>query len=289
MRSREVEKKICEHTNKNSDCSQKMETTANGAQKALNQAPHKDLLTDPFSVEHMMRDNAKEYARSRLESLSKEAYLESLSIQADWRNRVGAREAVQCAECLQQALNRAPPFVKPRWQTRPGSNPSVTEIDLDEICDNCDRSLCACELKCSVCDRVGCGCFGAPHPKYPSVTEIGWGRIVLNWHGHLCEGTDVLLCSAGVFAWDWAKTDMHHSPGVRLDDLAPIWGAVHGADDSHMTRLIIGQGMHSKLQVTEEVKSRVRTYCAQTEEAIKIYYEMTEKGVPVVALLHTTC
>ena len=99
MRSREVEKKICEHTNKNSDCSQKMETTANGAQKALNQAPHKDLLTDPFSVEHMMRDNAKEYARSRLESLSKEAYLESLSIQADWRNRVGAREAVQGRDC----------------------------------------------------------------------------------------------------------------------------------------------------------------------------------------------
>lgn len=121
-------------------------------------------------------------------------------------------------------------------------------------------------------------------PQSPRVLELSWGRIVVD--GRDRPYKDAKLFPGGSREWDWNETGTRHEPGIQPADVEEL--LEHGA-----TVVVFGRGMYQRLSICRETlelleRRGVAVREHQSEEAVKIYNELSEK-VPVGALVHSTC
>ena len=88
-------------------------------------------------------------------------------------------------------------------------------------------------------------------------------------------------------AWDWNEAGTQHVPGMQPADVTEL--LAHGA-----TTIVLSQGMLGMLQVRPETlrgleERQVRALVLPTPEAVEAYNRLVADGVPVGALIHSTC
>jgi hypothetical protein len=118
----------------------------------------------------------------------------------------------------------------------------------------------------------------------PKITHLSWGRLEVEGH----DGTfkDAKLYPGGAREWDWNETGTNHEPGIQFADVEEL--LEHGA-----TAVILGKGFYERLQVRRETlqelkKRNVSVHVGQTEEAVRLYNQLSESEI-VGALIHSTC
>lgn len=121
-------------------------------------------------------------------------------------------------------------------------------------------------------------------PQAPSITDVSWGQVEVEDHGTF---KDAKLWPGGARAWDWDETGTRHAPGVQVQDVQELLD--HGA-----RIVVLSRGMNRRLQVQDETLEHLRergiqVEVLQTEEAVEVYNELVRRGLPVGALLHSTC
>lgn len=124
---------------------------------------------------------------------------------------------------------------------------------------------------------------GAAQGTSPRVLDLGWGRIETE------AGTfrDGKLWPGGGRGWDWRETGTHHDPGVQAADLGEVLD--HGPEV-----VVVGCGQQGRLGVPQEAVDAVRGAGVELEvhrsqEAVRRYNELVDRGRRVGALLHSTC
>lgn len=120
--------------------------------------------------------------------------------------------------------------------------------------------------------------------RSPRILEHGWGTLEIEGQVSL---RDARLFPGGACAWDWRETGTHHQPGIQPADVLPLLEA--GA-----TAVVLSRGRHQRLGIMPEtlalLQARGVEVCvAQTDEAIEAYNALARDGVPVGALIHSTC
>jgi len=118
----------------------------------------------------------------------------------------------------------------------------------------------------------------------PKITHLSWGRLEVE--GQSNPFKDAKLFPGGAREWDWNETGTDHEPGVQPADVEEL--LEHGA-----TAVVLGRGFYERLQVRPETlqkleESSVIAHVKQTEEAIRLYNELSERE-RVGALIHSTC
>lgn len=118
----------------------------------------------------------------------------------------------------------------------------------------------------------------------PLITEISWGRIHVE--GLDAPFKDAKLYPGGAREWDWRETGTEHDPGIQPADVQEL--LKHGADV-----VVLSQGVHRRLGICEETLDLLRdrgveAHVMQTEEAVRLYNELTRKK-RVAGLFHSTC
>ena len=120
--------------------------------------------------------------------------------------------------------------------------------------------------------------------RSPKVTHHSWGRLeVEGVDGHF---KDAKLFPGGAREWDWRETGTNHEPGIQPADVEEL--LEHGA-----TAVVLSKGFDERLRVTRDalrmLEDRgVSAHVRQTEEAIRLYNELSETE-RVGALIHSTC
>jgi len=124
----------------------------------------------------------------------------------------------------------------------------------------------------------------------PSIRNLEWGTVSIETQGgRVSNFKDVLIAPGYVKKWDWNahKPFTRHEPGVKVADIKQICtGATH---------LIIGCGMHCKLNVQKEtcefcVDQNIELLALPSVEASIEYAKLTQNGDNRVAFaLHSTC
>jgi hypothetical protein len=120
--------------------------------------------------------------------------------------------------------------------------------------------------------------------RSPKITHLSWGR--LEAEGQDGPFKDAKLFPGGAREWDWNETGTRHEPGIQPSDVEEL--LEHGA-----TAVVLGKGFYERLQVCretlQELEDRnVTTHVKQTEEAVRLYNELS-KSERVGALIHSTC
>ena len=117
------------------------------------------------------------------------------------------------------------------------------------------------------------------------MAALEWG--VLEVEGGATPYKDAKLWPGGSREWDWSETGTRHVPGVQLADVEEV--LEHGARS-----VVIGRGMHGKLEVPPETKAAlaergIELHAAPTREAVETYHRLRDEAPEVGALIHTTC
>ncbi|MDQ4130195.1 MAG: Mth938-like domain-containing protein [Actinomycetota bacterium] len=117
----------------------------------------------------------------------------------------------------------------------------------------------------------------------PKITEVSWGSLETE------AGTfrDAKLWPGGGRGWDWNETGTDHTPGVQPADVEELLD--NGADV-----VVVGRGQQGRLQVMDETLATIEERGAtaevlDTQNAVERYNELSEQGVAVAALIHSTC
>lgn len=118
----------------------------------------------------------------------------------------------------------------------------------------------------------------------PRIVRQSWGVIEL---AELGRFGDVKLFPGRAKEWDWRETGTHHVPGIQIADCEELLSG--GA-----TTLVLSRGVARRLQVpaatVEWLERRgVSVEVLPTPEAVVKYEELRRSGVPIGALLHSTC
>jgi hypothetical protein len=118
----------------------------------------------------------------------------------------------------------------------------------------------------------------------PKITHLSWGRLEVE--GQSSPFKDAKLFPGGSREWDWNETGTDHEPGVQPADVEEL--LERGA-----TAVVLGRGFYERLQVRPEPlqkleESSVIAHVEQTEEAVRLYNELSESE-RVGALIHSTC
>jgi hypothetical protein len=103
----------------------------------------------------------------------------------------------------------------------------------------------------------------------------------------LGSGKDFKLYPGGGRPWDWSETGTRHVPGIQPTDVAEL--IAHGCSS-----VVLSQGMDLALEICPETltileQNGIRTYVAETREAVKHYNTLVEQGIAVGGLFHSTC
>ena len=120
--------------------------------------------------------------------------------------------------------------------------------------------------------------------RSPKITHLSWGR--LDVEGQDSPFKDAKLFPGGAREWDWNETGTDHEPGIQPADVEEL--LEHGA-----TAVVLGKGFYERLKVRRETlqeleKRNVSAHVEQTEEAVRLYNELSESE-RVGALIHSTC
>lgn len=118
----------------------------------------------------------------------------------------------------------------------------------------------------------------------PKITHLSWGSLEIEGQSSLFK--DVKLFPGGARKWDWNETGTEHEPGIQPSDVEEL--LEHGA-----TVIVLSRGFYERLQVSRETlqeleERNITTHVEQTEEAVRLYNELT-KSEKVGALVHSTC
>mmetsp|Transcript_42979 Transcript_42979/g.130837 ORF Transcript_42979/g.130837 Transcript_42979/m.130837 type:complete len:125 (-) Transcript_42979:1395-1769(-) len=120
--------------------------------------------------------------------------------------------------------------------------------------------------------------------KSPKVMDLKWGRVVVENSGSF---KDVKLYPGGAREWDWGESGTPHQPGI-----AP--SAVDELLEAGATTILLSRGMNERLRVRPDTLKKLEekgteVEVLQTRFAVQRYNELVEDGVPVGALIHSTC
>ena len=120
--------------------------------------------------------------------------------------------------------------------------------------------------------------------RSPKITHLSWGSLEIEGENSLFK--DAKLFPGGARKWDWNETGTEHEPGIQLSDVEEL--LEHGA-----TVVVLSKGFYERLQVRRETlqeleERNVTTHVEQTEEAVRLYNELSESE-RVGALIHSTC
>ena len=120
--------------------------------------------------------------------------------------------------------------------------------------------------------------------RSPKITHLSWGRLEVE--GQDVPFKDAKLFPGGAREWDWNETGTDHEPGIQPADVEEL--LEHGA-----TTVVLGKGFYERLQVRRETlqeleERKVTAHVEQTEEAVRLYNELSESE-RVGALIHSTC
>ncbi len=119
----------------------------------------------------------------------------------------------------------------------------------------------------------------------PRITSMSWGT--LHVEGREAPYKDAKLFPGGSREWNWKETGTSHSPGVQPADVEEL--IEHGARE-----VVLSTGMHRRLEVRPETLEMLRdrgvsSHVLPTGEAVERYNELRAEGLPVGALIHSTC
>jgi hypothetical protein len=120
--------------------------------------------------------------------------------------------------------------------------------------------------------------FSAGHPPLLGTPgSRGLGRPV--------QGRQAL--SGGAREWDWNETGTSHEPGIQPADVEELL-------DRGATVVVLSRGFHERLRVCPETlrmleERKIPVYIEQTEEAVRLYNELSKENEKVGALVHSTC
>jgi hypothetical protein len=117
-------------------------------------------------------------------------------------------------------------------------------------------------------------------PQPPAVNEYEFGRIVIDDQTYT---NDVIILPNGVQS-DWWRDEGHI---LKPRDLTAVLQAAP-------TILIIGQGAHGRMQVTEESLKALRDkgiepLYMKTAQAVETYNKHRKHDNNIAAALHLTC
>jgi hypothetical protein len=121
--------------------------------------------------------------------------------------------------------------------------------------------------------------------RSPRVTHLSWGRLEVE--GRDGRFKDAKLFPGGAREWDWSETGTSHEPGIQPADVEELL-------DRGATVVVLSRGFHERLRVRRETlreleERRVPVYVERTEEAVRLYNELSKKNEKVGALVHSTC
>ena len=120
--------------------------------------------------------------------------------------------------------------------------------------------------------------------RSPMILSISWGRMEIEGIG---EGRDFKLWPGGGRAWDWSETGTHHVPGIQPADVEEL--LEHGSE-----LVVLSRGNDLQLETAPTTlallrKREVAVHIEQTQAAVKLYNELTDQGLLVGGLFHSTC
>lgn len=100
---------------------------------------------------------------------------------------------------------------------------------------------------------------------------------------------DCLLTPIGSSIWNWhegPEPHTSHSTGIQKKHIESFV--------DHADIFILSRGVTRSLKINEETESFLLSkgkivYFLQSDEAVKRYSELANKGLKVVALIHITC
>ena len=120
--------------------------------------------------------------------------------------------------------------------------------------------------------------------KSPIIQHLSWGKMKIEGFG---EGRDFKLFPGGARAWDWKETNMHHVPGIQIEDVEELLN--HGSQI-----VVLSRGIELRLQTCPETlkyleSKGVRYFVEETTQAAETYNRLAESGAAVGGLFHSTC
>ena len=120
--------------------------------------------------------------------------------------------------------------------------------------------------------------------KSPRIDSLEWGRMQVSGVG---SGKDFKLWPGGGRAWDWRETGTRHEPGIQPADIAELL-------DRGCRTIVLSRGMLLRLQTCPETlelleREGIAVHVAETRRAAEIYNDLSDEGLPVGGLFHSTC
>lgn len=117
----------------------------------------------------------------------------------------------------------------------------------------------------------------------PRISLDSWGAVEVAGVAY----KDVKLWPGGARGWDWTETGTSHRPGIGPADVEELVTA--GAEV-----VILATGRTGRLGVPAATVDHLRerglaVEVLPTGEAIERYNHLARQGVPVGALIHSTC
>jgi hypothetical protein len=118
----------------------------------------------------------------------------------------------------------------------------------------------------------------------PKVSRIAWGEMDVEGVG---SGKDWKLWPGGGRPWDWNETGSHHEPGIQPADVEEL--LEHGSET-----VVLSRGQQLRLQTMPSTLDFLRdrgvtVHVEETNAAVRRYNDLTQEGVAVGGLFHSTC
>lgn len=119
----------------------------------------------------------------------------------------------------------------------------------------------------------------------PKIDSLSWGQMKVQ--GSTLTYKDCKVWPGGSRAWNWRETGTEHSPGVQPADVKEI-------AEKGVQTLVIGRGMSEALKVPPSTveylqKQGIDVRVLQTEQAVKEYNALADRGIRVGGVFHSTC
>lgn len=117
----------------------------------------------------------------------------------------------------------------------------------------------------------------------PRIVKFSWGRLEVEGWGTL---KDAKIFPGGACEWDWRETGTNHVPGIQPADVMDL--VQKGSAVVILSRGIVGRLQVQPATLAMLAHRNVTAHVLPTEEAVRIFNELREKG-PVGGLFHSTC
>ncbi|MDK1027776.1 MAG: Mth938-like domain-containing protein [Anaerolineae bacterium] len=119
------------------------------------------------------------------------------------------------------------------------------------------------------------------------ITKFVWGEMEVTIGNQVNRFKDCKIWPAGAREWDWQETGTSHNPGIQPADIEDI--LTH-----EIEAFVLGRGMLEDLAVsleTEELlrERKIEYYIEKTDKAVELFNELSQKGVRVGGVFHSTC